>query len=319
MGPLDSALAEVEQFLTQLTTSGEASGAVSAVASTQLETLLSAVWSRIPAGGFPRGGEAQRAFRGRLGPLFWQSPLIRRCDEKPRGYAGDFEMMGAIYEGSARGETPLGRWLDAWVLEQPGFVAVRNRRAQLTTLLAAEHERGARRIADVACGAATELVDHVRARSPSSILLLDQDQGALSAAMIGLSGALGSAREQTRLTPWHGSVLALLRPKDKEELPAASQDVVYSIGLYDYLSERLAAALTQRLWRALGPQGLLCIGNFNGQNPMRHLIEAAMDWYLVYRDPPALLQLAAQLPGVERAEVVTEPTGCLHLLLARKR
>jgi extracellular factor (EF) 3-hydroxypalmitic acid methyl ester biosynthesis protein len=79
-----------------------------------------------------------------------------------------------------------------------------------------------------------------------------------------------------------------------------------------------AAALTERLWHALAPGGLLIVGNFNGHNPIRHVIESLMDWYLIYRDPHELLALVDRLPSVATSEVLTDDTGCLHLLSARK-
>jgi hypothetical protein len=51
---------------------------------------------------------------------------------------------------------------------------------------------------------------------------------------------------------------------------------------------------------------------------MHHFTESALAWYLIYRDPPDLLRLVDGLPGVRQAEVWTEDTGCLHLLVARK-
>jgi hypothetical protein len=51
---------------------------------------------------------------------------------------------------------------------------------------------------------------------------------------------------------------------------------------------------------------------------MRHFTESALDWYLVYRNPADMVRLVEGLPGVAHADVHTEDTGCLHLLLARK-
>lgn len=291
----------------------------SPAASAELEQLLQEVWT---TGGLPsqpglgRESAEQRAFRDWVGPFFWQSDVMRRCFEKPRGYAGDFLMMEAIYKNVPHGATPLGRWLDAWVLAQPGFEAVRNRRDKIAGLLADAWNAGARRVLNVACGAAPELVSIARSVKFDSLVLMDQDQGAVDAAVAAMGRSALPATSIAALHPWCGSVLGLLRTKSR--LVPRSQDIIYSIGLYDYLSDRLAVGLTARLWEALGPGGLLAVGNFNGHHPMRHLIEAAMDWYLIYRDGSDMEALARGLPGLASLEVYTEPTGCLHLLLARK-
>lgn len=286
----------------------------------RLEALLLEVWSAGGAPGAPglaRGSALQARFRAEAGPRFWQSPVLRRCWEKPRGYAGDFLMMEALYRRVPEGDTPLGLWLDTWALELPGFQAVRNRRDILAELLREEHARGARAVMNVASGSAPELVAVAREASFERVTLLDQDQGALDAALghFHRVGALPATRPEA-LPLWCGSVLALLR--NRSELERGSQDFLYSIGLYDYLTERFARGLTAKLWDGLAPGGLLVLGNFNADNPMRHFTESALDWYLVYRSPADMLRLVEGLPGVARAEVRTEDTGCLHLLLARK-
>ncbi|MFY0578659.1 hypothetical protein ACN28S_34090 [Cystobacter fuscus] len=45
--------------------------------------------------------------------------MLRRCWEKPRGYAGDFLMMEALYRRKPEGQTPLELWMDSWALELP--------------------------------------------------------------------------------------------------------------------------------------------------------------------------------------------------------
>lgn len=286
----------------------------------RLDALLLDVWR---AGGPPgspgltRGSEAQDRFRAEAGPFFWQSAVLGRCWEKPRGYAGDFLMMEALYRNVPSGDTALGRWLDTWALDLPGFRAVRNRRDILSDLLRAEYARGARSVMNVASGSAPELVAVAREACFECITLLDQDQGALDAALDNFHRADAlSATRADALRLWCGSVLALLR--NRSELERGSQDFLYSIGLYDYLSERFARGLTAKLWDGLAPGGLLVLGNFNADNPMHHFTESALDWYLVYRNPADMLGLLEDLPAVAHAEVRTEDTGCLHLLLARK-
>jgi hypothetical protein len=150
-----------------------------------------------------------------------------------------------------------------------------------------------------------------------SVTLMDQDKGALETALGHFTrvGAMPATRHEA-LRLWCGSVLELLR--NRSELTRASQDFIYSIGLYDYLTERFARTLTTKLWDGLAPGGLLTLGNFNARHPMHHFTESALDWYLIYREPEDLLRLVAGLPGLAHAEVRTEDTGTLHLLLARK-
>lgn len=96
-------------------------------------------------------------------------------------------------------------------------------------------------------------------------------------------------------------------------------DLVYSSGLYDYLSTGTAAALTERLWAALAPGGRLVAGNFtDGDHSDQHLLEAGLDWYLRYRTEAEMLALVDGLPDLATAQVRTDPTGSMYLLVACK-
>ncbi len=309
-------LAELGAWCLELSTSPRCELPPSVEDCNRLGEMLLGIWEASDAmgpSGLLRESPAQRRFQEVVGGFFWQSPIIHRCFAKPRGYAGDFLMMEDVYRNVPKGTTALGRWMDRWVLDQSGFVAVRDRRDKLRSLLRDEWARDARHVMNVASGAASELSDVVHELPFREITLLDQDQGALFAAV----AALGRGMDPGNVRTWSGSVFSLIRGKTTA-VPGA-QDLIYSIGLYDYLSPRFATALTARLWLRLAPGGLLALGNFNGHSPMRRFIEAAMDWYLVYRDPPEMMGLVAGLPDVEGAEVWTDRTGCLHLLLARKR
>ena len=90
------------------------------------------------------------------------------------------------------------------------------------------------------------------------------------------------------------------------------------MGLFDYLSDKLAEALIRSLWSRLAPGGLLVIGNFNGRDPMRHLMEAALDWYLTYREPSDMSAWARLLPDATDSRVETDESGTLHLFVARR-
>jgi extracellular factor (EF) 3-hydroxypalmitic acid methyl ester biosynthesis protein len=262
--------------------------------------------------GLARTPPDQRLFRAKLGRHFEQSVLLKRCLEKPRGYAGDYLMMEGICGRPEDAKTPMGKWLDAWFHDHfPPFVAVRNRRNIVADILSDEYRRGGLRLLNVACGSAPELALLGERARFSDVLLLDQDSEALKLAESRLSGDPASTTVRT--------VCASIRQLtvSSECLGAAQFDVIYSMGLYDYLSNSQARKLTAALWKVVAPGGLLMIGNFQGHHWARHVMEAVMDWFLIYRDEEHMRSLGEQLPGGS-VNVVQDSTGLLHLLQVRK-
>jgi extracellular factor (EF) 3-hydroxypalmitic acid methyl ester biosynthesis protein len=276
-----------------------------------LDNLLADVWaSGDDAGhrGPARGSAAEQRFRDVVGPMLRESACMRHAMAKPRGYPGDFQMMQMLYDNVPVGTTPRGRWLDAWLLDLPYAQAVRNRAAMMVGLLTDVWLAGGRRIGSIACGAAPELAAVHRFLPFDSITLLDQDSGALDAA----GREVGTARIRALNHPVRSLVFNRIQLDP-------GLDLLYSMGLYDYLSTGTAAALTRSLWAALAPGGVLAIGNFaDGDHADQHLLEVGLDWYLRYRDQAEMLALVADLPDLDTAEVRTDPTGALHLLVAHR-
>jgi SAM-dependent methyltransferase len=73
-------------------------------------------------------------------------------------------------------------------------------------------------------------------------------------------------------------------------------DLAYTAGLFDYLEDSDGIAVTAALFRSLRPGGRLLIANFAPQLPEIGYMEAAMDWWLIYRDEAAMSVFADALP-----------------------
>jgi extracellular factor (EF) 3-hydroxypalmitic acid methyl ester biosynthesis protein len=307
----ERSLARLADWLDRLPAGAGTGRRVVAADARALDRLLADVWAAGDDGGrrgLARGSVEQQRFREVVGPVLRESACMRHAMTKPRGYPGDFQMMQMLYDHVPVGTTPRGRWLDAWLLDLPYAQAVRNRVAMMVGLLTEVWLAGRRRVASIACGAARELALVHRFLPFESVVLLDQDAGALDAA--------GREVGTTRIRALNHPVRGLI---DNRVRLDPGLDLVYSMGLYDYLSTGTAIALTRRLWAAVAPGGLLAIGNFaDSEHPDQHLLEAGLDWYLRYRAEPEMLALVADLPDVRAAEVLTDPTGALHLLVARR-
>jgi extracellular factor (EF) 3-hydroxypalmitic acid methyl ester biosynthesis protein len=214
-----------------------------------------------------------------------QCPLTARCAYKPRGYAGDAVMIDYIYGTGDVAMLPDGaaaKSLFAYTTSSPPSRAVRYRRHRLADLIdssATEQihrsQRGLR-ILSVAAGHGRELELSAAFRSGliSEFVALDQDAASLDE----LKRAY--ANSATKITTLEMGVKSLLGGKHG----LGSFDLIYSAGLYDYLDTPLATRLTAKLFSLLNPHGRLMYANFATEIFGIGYMEAAMDWWLIYRD-----------------------------------
>ena len=69
------------------------------------------------------------------GTLYSRSPLMRRPNIKPRGFAGDSEMMSMVYRNAYEGETTFGKLLHKYAVGLSTGHSVRYRRKLIPEML----------------------------------------------------------------------------------------------------------------------------------------------------------------------------------------
>ncbi len=243
-----------------------------------------------------------------------QEPVTQRAYSKPRGYAGDAVTMDLLYHqpGTDHVQDDIAphHRLSRLLLSQAPAVGVRERRLSMGRALSrlADTSSGAE-VLSVACG-------HMR-----EVRMTQRGCGGNLGRVVGLDQDGKSLREVRR------SLCDL--PVDTVEKPVrellrgqaslGTFDLVYSMGLFDYLDARTAARLTQAMFDLLRPGGRLMIANFL-PIPMRGYMEAFMDWWLVYRTPQDLQALGETLDPdqISSLAVSTCPANAITWLDLRK-
>jgi extracellular factor (EF) 3-hydroxypalmitic acid methyl ester biosynthesis protein len=244
--------------------------------------------------------------------LLQEEPYTRRAFMKPRGYAGDAEMLDYMYSGLAnvpmnRRACALFRVL-AW--ECDGARAVRARKDLIAHRLdEAASERARPRVFSLACGHLREADDAVSVRAGVvDYVAADQDITSLSE----VERRLGANGVKTM----HTSVRAILRG----EARLHDYDLVYAAGLYDYLSTDVARLLTRVLFDSTTVGGRLLIANFVPDHPGRAYMEAFMDWNLACRSPEEVRMLAAEIDERSVRDLqVFQPDRCVAYLELTKK
>ena len=251
--------------------------------------------------------------RKHLHEFMMLAPSMARAFQKPFGYPGDYEVMRFIYEKPFEGPTLFAKTLSLSFDQSKAGRAVRYRKdlvkRQLMGLVEAHRPL---RILAVACGPAQEIVEFLQETTdlpPIELVLFDQDKGALACSYRRLT-PLVEARHQGRvkIVYLHESIKRLLR--DSELFATfGSFDLIYSVGLFDYLRPTTAVVLARNLEARLVQGGRLLIANMVPDMPSRWFMEHHLDWWLLLRSRTELLDLARRAAPHARIQILEEESG----------
>jgi extracellular factor (EF) 3-hydroxypalmitic acid methyl ester biosynthesis protein len=263
--------------------------------------------------------------RRQLWSALLSAPFVARTNLKPRGYAGDSEMMQMCYRNAYEGDGSFGKLLHKFGVGSIAGQAVRNRRLLVPALAREVFERLAGpaqqpvRVLSVACGPGMELNQLFIAPADAErfhCALLDQDQLALNEAAAVVKEVEARLGRELSVRRLRESVRTLLATRALRER-WGSFHFIYSMGLFDYLTPPVAEAVLKKLYALLEPGGELAIGNFHVNNPTRLFMDYWLDWPLYYRTGEEFASLAAALKGAY-SWVEYDDTGVQMLLRVRK-
>lgn len=247
--------------------------------------------------------------------------LQRRAREKPRGYAGDFELLAKI-DGHFTSQDPLGRAFDNFFQIQSAPQAVRNRhqwlRREFVSMVRQRNGRAVRCLSvgsGPACDIKAALTDLTsEQRRITNVTLLDLDPAALEFAQKELADLLPSEN----LHATRENLFRLARVASKSAILSGT-DFLSCPGLFDYLNDADATALLAAFWEHLAPGGRMMVFNFAPHHPSQAYMEWIGNWYLTYRDQSDLRRLARQ-SGIPEASVTigSDSIATDHALVADK-
>lgn len=229
---------------------------------------------------------------------------------KPLGYAGDHVIIDMIYQRSTA-KCDVGKMMDEFYHRQKAPTAVRNRKNFfIDTVAALCHIKPVASILNIACGPCRDVAEALdkagTAAEKASFHCIDMDPRAISYAQTVVDSS------KAPQICWQATDAFRFRTRKK-------YDLVWSAGLFDYLNDRLAAALLRKMLDATSEGGEVIVGNFHISNPDRPWMEWCGDWHLIHRDEEDMRSIC------HRAGVPTdtlrfhyEPTGInMFLRLAK--
>jgi hypothetical protein len=247
--------------------------------------------------------------------------LQNRARTKPRGYAGDYELLSRMFHSQLCDDS-LGRLMDQYFQRDAAPVAVRGRMAMMADwIVEAVHARGKSPIHVAVVGSALGLdvreallrLDEAE-RAAVSVTLLDLDPDAIEFGRSQLAPLLGP----DRLTAVSCNLFRLTQRPPLAE-PLRGVDLLFCPGIFDYLDDAAGEKMLRLFWQCLVPGGRMMVFQFAPHNPSRALMEWIGNWYLIYRDRSELelMTAAAGIPR-EAATFGSEPLG-VDLLVTAER
>jgi len=263
-----------------------------------------------------------------VGEILCRGWLQNQARIKPRGYAGDYEMLARIHENRWC-DDPLGRLFDRYFQEQAAPQAVRNRMRMMKEWIVdgvrrgqetGNKRQGTLKVVIVGSAFGSEVREAMQQmtggeRERLSVTLLDMDPAALEFARHQLEPLLPS--ERLRIVPTNVFRLSE-RPRLAE--PLVGTDLLLCPGLFDYLDDEQAIAMLRVFGQRISPGGRMEVFQFAPHNPTRAYMEWLGNWYLVYRDSEQLRHLAlAAAISPDATTIHSEPLGVNLLVTAVRR
>lgn len=246
--------------------------------------------------------------------LHSESPFMKRLQEWPRGYPGDFQTIELLYAQRNSSLPDTGAWfIEQIALASPMAQQHRNkihfqRDLVNKALIEVDASRPAK-IASVACGGSLDL--HLSLLNSidrdTEIYLLDVDEEALKLSQQRIDS------KRTKIVVFQGDVIKATRQLNRH----GPFDLVLVGGLLDYLQDKHALFVIKALGSSLALHGTLYASNIKNENPYQAWLENIASWSMIDRTQEQLMEIFLA-SGFSTADVhiTAEPTGLTLLAVA---
>lgn len=268
----------------------------------------------------PLINDVKHRVRSLLGHFLYQSTVFKRGFEKPHGYPGDYKMLEIVYD-NVEVSGGIGKYIDRYGLNVPYSTAIRLRKDTMRDMLGHFINTSTQqhlKILNLASGACRDIREMLRQpiayKGKVDLLCIDQDDSALNYSQEKLS-ALPNDRIDVHLIK--GNILRL------ESLDLGSDssfDMIYSIGIADYLQDRMLKKIFQDSYKKLKTGGRLVVAYKDKERHKPVALNWYGDWYFIPRNEEELLTLIYESMGKDNVSIAIErePSGVIFFAVITK-
>lgn len=264
----------------------------------------------------------KHTFRALCGPWVYRSKIVKHAFEKPRGFPGDLELLEIIYNNRPISEN-IGYCYDKYFLNNKYAIAVRNRKNKMKEILAdfiCNTEPPSIKILNLACGSCRELSELFANEGFSSnkdigFALVDQDEQAITFS----KEIFKKFPKRLSFKFFQHNIIDYGNSKINYSGMLGKQNLIYSIGLADYLPDRVLRNLISFCFSLLESGGKLIIAHkdVNKYKPLPS--DWWCDWTFYPRDESYLLNLITKSNIKDfDIKVEREPSNIILFLTIQK-
>lgn len=263
----------------------------------------------------------KRLFINRIRKIFVRGVYIDWSLRKPFGYAGDYKIIDDIYQNNPS-TNGFDRLFDNYFQMSAISVAVRNRKEDLKRFafnFINSRPNHQLKIMDLAAGPCRDVKEIFSADNISNKNIIfdcyDNEDKAIEFA-------------KTLLARFHNvnffkeNALRIAFRKNINSIIDKKYDLIYSAGLFDYFSERIAVRIIHNLKKILNHNGIIFISNVRDKysNPSVHFMEWVGDWNLVYRDDEEFKKIFIEAGfKQDELEIQYEQQGIMQYIIASNK
>jgi uncharacterized protein (UPF0335 family) len=221
----------------------------------------------------------KHVFRGELYPFISKSKIARRALQKPFGYPGDYQMLQHLYDDQILSEDNVGKFFDFLSLQDPLCRAVINRVSVMANQIQDfidQSEKKTVHILNIASGSGFDIKTIVSKKQEKSVYLHCFDQDVSSLKYVG-----------ERYIGVNPNVHLLLYKEDIKRFfkdwNGQKFDLIYNIGLADYLPDRVLKSFMQEAINALNDNGKFVLAHKDYLKFPHVYTSWIYDWNFIHR------------------------------------
>lgn len=261
----------------------------------------------------------QLLFLKETNPYFSQSWIAGRSRSKPSGFPGDYEMLCKLYFDPMQ-STGIGAYLDQIIMNVPLACAVRGRLEMARKFLTQEIEtrRGSHepvRILDIASGPCREYMNWPSQLPAIDVVAMDSDPRAIEYVNTTVATQMP---KPSRLSSIQYNAFRTRSPEATIQ-KFGKFDIIYSVGLCDYLTDDVLVKLLSAWHETLSDNGVLFVAFKDTIRYDQTVYQWHLDWFFYQRTVKDVLTLYEQAGfDLGNIETTRDETGIITGYFTRR-